>query len=71
MLQKGGATLQENLDRLEEWASKNLVKINRGNGHAPGSASFRSTAQAGIYLAGKQLCGNGPQGPCGQQSQYE
>ncbi|GAB0186011.1 hypothetical protein GRJ2_001066400 [Grus japonensis] len=52
------ATLQEDLDRLEEWADKNLMKFNEDvKGVAPGNTSSRSAAQSGIHLAGEQLCG--------------
>lgn len=55
-------TLREDLDRLEGWADKNLMKFNQVSGLTPGKI-FRSTAQAGTHLSVEQLCGKGPGGP--------
>lgn len=55
-------TLWEDLDRLEGWADKNLMKFNQVSGLAPGKI-FRSAAQAGTHLSVEQLCGKGPGGP--------
>ncbi|KAK4830552.1 hypothetical protein QYF61_011730 [Mycteria americana] len=69
---EGRATLQEDLDRLEEWANKNLVKFNRDKRkvlhlrkHNPGVQHRLGSTQLGSSSVERE-----PGGP-GGQAQYE
>ena len=70
---EGRATLQEDLERLEEWANKNLMKFNKDKykvlllgKHNPGVQHRLGSTQRGRSSVEKE-----PGGPGGQKAQCE
>lgn len=59
----GRAATQRDLDRLEEWTDKDLIKFNRQvPGPAPGKKKALAMIQAGEGPTGEQLCRKGSDG---------
>lgn len=69
---KGQNAFQEDLNSLEKWAVRNLMKFNKEvQSSAPGEEQYHEPVQAGDHPSWKQLCREGLGGSGGNQVEPE
>lgn len=67
---EGVADILEDLNRLEKWAERSFMKFSKRK-CAHEEQQSMAPVHAGVQLAGKRFCGEGPRNPGEQQPDYE